>query len=1179
MLDKSGSLDYTYLVTAWRIYEQLQLQISGKALGGMLSDDQGGGLLMRMAKWILQTTLLLVVLTAPLWADVNGKVFTSEGLPVPGAEVWLTVRPSLGDRQGLVLGKVITDGQGRFALRGSFSTTGSYYWAIAYEPGHGLGWASIDQTTEWLKIVLPPPGTRRIRVFTSDGQPLADAEVTISSLYGGWDRLWQPYPIRLTLPEALSAKFPRAANEEGWIVLQLCPDGTRPTLCISAPGCARTSLRYEQRTGDSIVLSRAGSMEGRLICPEAPEVVAHRRVELLLWDSPHSIAGSYQATSDVHGRFRRDDLPPGKYSVTVSLRPEDRWQPDKCEDILVEEGKVASAEFTFSRAYRVTGRVVHGGRGVPGVPVDGSLTDSTGKFVTYALPGKHTYTCYRPPSPYVWLDQQRSQKSVEVKAHDNNRVPDLKVGKGVQLPGIVVDPGGKPVPGAVVIHYDYSESSHRSYSRRVVCDQRGKFELPPYKPVQTRWLMAGKGDAVTPEPVTVKIKEGAPRVKLVLKEGAGAYIKGMVESSDGEPTRGAAVEVLERQERWGDARVGMVPTSDDGSFVFGPLLPQGLCVYKLKVSARGHADKQIEEHELKSGETWDVGTITLLKAGSTVTGKLVDLDGNPLSGAMVFSLNAPTRVQTPSITEGEFSLAGLYPTEAYVFAEKSGYYLNGVMVMPGGEPITISLCPEGQTAPWAADLKVMPRRMPEVEEREMAIRLVERAVEALDASQEENRSSYASSLLNSLAKIDPDRALAAAAERDRYCQDEVLGGVAESLFDTDPVAALSILKNAPDNWRWVYRLQEFGKHFANSRPDLAREALEAITEECGSGARKFAVCYLANAAEIYLKIGDREAGEAAIEQAVEFVSKLSTWETDAYQRGAVAAHLALFDVERALELMESIKGDDEYYRQSQNLAACVARTDPQRAVEIWRAATDGRRTSVFPRLAGEAAGQHPDLALKMIADVESESATSISDALAAYVNVALRTVESDPETARVAISHIRELARRPAMARDPYAYSWYRSPQASLVAAAILGAQCGDPDPRSLFLRVLTMESRQDFATLPGYEAEQKARMAQFIALVDPGTARSMISPYLEDPSILGSYGGRYLVAALAVISPAEAEQFIAKIVEATEPEQQPRTEYSCASSLVAHITTPPEKRLGRLLSQMGFWVPEYKSE
>ena len=277
--------------------------------------------------------------------------------------------------------------------------------------------------------------------------------------------------------------------------------------------------------------------------------------------------------------------------------------------------------------------------------------------------------------------------------------------------------------------------------------------------------------------------------------------------------------------------------------------------------------------------------------------------------------------------------------------------------------------------------------------------------------------------------------------------------------------------------------------------------------------------------------------------------------------------------------MESIKGDDEYYRQSQNLASRVARTDPERALQIWRAATDGRRTSVFPRLAAEAAGQHPDLALEMIADVQSESATSMSDTLAAYVNVALRTVESDPQTARVAISHIRELARRPAIARDPYAYSWYRSPQASLVAAAILGAQCGDPDPRSLFLRVLTTEPRQDFATLPGPEAEQKAGIAQLIALLDAAAARSMISPYLEDPSILGSYGGRYLVAALAVISPAEAEQLIPKIVEATEPEQQPRTEYSCARKLLDHIVTPPEKRLGRLLSEMGFWVPEYNSE
>ena len=87
---------------------------------------------------------------------------------------------------------------------------------------------------------------------------------------------------------------------------------------------------------------------------------------------------------------------------------------------------------------------------------------------------------------------------------------------------------------------------------------------------------------------------------------------------------------------------------------------------------------------------------------------------------------------------------------------------------------------------------------------------------------------------------------------------------------------------------------------------------------------------------------------------------------------------------------------------------------------------------------------------------------------------------------------LRIMARKPAMVRGPYADSWHRSPQASLVGAAILGAQCGDPDPRSLFRRSLTMESRQDFATLrPGYEAEQRARLAQLIALVDAAAARS----------------------------------------------------------------------------------------
>ena len=60
---------------------------------------------MRGAKVSSGIIALIVLVLCPAQADVDGKVFTSEGLPVPGAEVWLTVRPSTYEYS--VMGKVI----------------------------------------------------------------------------------------------------------------------------------------------------------------------------------------------------------------------------------------------------------------------------------------------------------------------------------------------------------------------------------------------------------------------------------------------------------------------------------------------------------------------------------------------------------------------------------------------------------------------------------------------------------------------------------------------------------------------------------------------------------------------------------------------------------------------------------------------------------------------------------------------------------------------------------------------------------------------------------------------------------------------------------------------------------------------------------------------------------------
>jgi hypothetical protein len=480
----------------------------------------------------------------------------------------------------------------------------------------------------------------------------------------------------------------------------------------------------------------------------------------------------------------------------------------------------------------------------------------------------------------------------------------------------------------------------------------------------------------------------------------------------------------------------------------------------------------------------------------------------------------------------------------------------------------------------------LPAALPAEEARRRALRVYERAAGELGTGR--GGEGEWGSLLAALAAVDPDRAAAAAAKWGKETQGRVLVGVAQGLQDRDPEAALGVLETLPGDWA-RYRVQ-LARQVGKDHPEVARRALAEVVRQATQAPGGSAPLALAGAGEAYLDLGDRAAGEEALNRAAALVATLGSGATDSHERGVVAAALARVDVDRALRLRAAVKPGATsnratvfaYWREMIDLAGRVARTDLPRALQILQepAVTEGAEGGEWlVRLVGEAAGNDPQGALKLLAEAEAGAGShpplpsaELGEVLAGYVSVAWRTVESDPATARAAVARVRELApRRPA-------HSWYRSPGAALLAAAYLGARCGDPDPRSLLLEGLSLDPSPG-PWLEAYTERVTVEQLPALALLDCGDLRPVLAPILREPGSLAWFEVRAVVQALAVVAPDEAEAFLGQAAAAAPPERRAQIWSDGGAGLINALVTPPEKRLPAALAHMGFWIAEVPDE
>lgn len=356
-----------------------------------------------------------------------------------------------------------------------------------------------------------------------------------------------------------------------------------------------------------------------------------------------------KATSDAKGFYAVRGLPAGKASVVVRAR----GRVTSSEQVTVPATGLAVADAKLPPGVRYTGRVVNlRGEAVEGArvtarrsrPDDMELwfSSAEGEEATSAKDGAFAVDGLEPRNKYDLKIEHRRYLPATMPGLDataGGSVTDLEVllEDAAWVSGTVVDPTGKPVPGARVRRPDEDEASGRwvsfgGFRVRVVLggddagvetDAKGRFELGSMKPPEEGETYVVHVHARGWFPGEAKLtglaagKELAG-VTVTLKPGTGV-VSGVVVDDRGEGVVGAQVDAADAE---GES-LGGTKTGAGGAFRLERLATTA--AVHLEATAYAHEDGATEKVALDAKDA----KVELKRLGRLRV-RVLDPDGKPV---------------------------------------------------------------------------------------------------------------------------------------------------------------------------------------------------------------------------------------------------------------------------------------------------------------------------------------------------------------------------------------------------------------------------------------------------------------------------------------------------------------------------------------------------------------------
>jgi RNA polymerase sigma factor (sigma-70 family) len=615
-------------------------------------------------------------------ATYRGRVLGPDGKPVAGAKLSATLSWDYVVRPGVSAEYATTDADGRFEFTLPHRNfDGMSVAIVATSPKHGLGWIEtridkvVDPENLTLRLVEDEPITGQ--VVDLQGKPVVGATLRVLQIraspgedLGPWDAAvkakkglsfqldHQYLPRLLTASEVPVLAGKITTDADGRFKLSGIGRNRLVTLRIDGPTIASTKLHVLTRPGKTIEVPETSANfdygepgtvttyypgEFRHVAgPTIPIVGVVRDKDTKkplsgvtvksykLAHNPLHGVDFIQTTTDADGRYRLVGLPVGEGNKIMLVPPDDQPYLPVHAEVPVGPGfDPVTIDFDLKR----------------GVWIEGKVTDKqTGKPVRATV---EYFSLYENPNlqDYPGFDG--------TIALDGTRLKATKEDGSYRVVGL-------PGPGLVAVRAhsgDYLRAPDRDDEYGV--GGRGLSTSPYHLTHPTNYHALARVDPA---------KDGPTATRNVVLD-PGETIKGALVGPDGKPVAGARGYGLTRDHGWERAPL---ETADFTIHNYNLRRPRAVLFRHVEKGLVGVMDPPKDAGQVVT---------VRLQPGATVTGRLLDTDGQPrpnveLDVSMQVSTDTwggyslPTKVKTDA--DGRFRVETLLPGYRYTLYDRGG---------------------------------------------------------------------------------------------------------------------------------------------------------------------------------------------------------------------------------------------------------------------------------------------------------------------------------------------------------------------------------------------------------------------------------------------------------------------------------------------------------------------------
>ncbi len=391
-----------------------------------------------------------------------------------------------------------------------------------------------------------------------------------------------------------------------------------------------------------------------------------------------------EVVTDAAGHYRLDNLPAGRALVQARRDGSDLGDSQSVE--IIASG-AARADFSLHDEGVVTGRVTRksggpltsvahvralasGGGFMMGGGMPVSDADPSGAYRLVLPAGTYNVIASTDSTPGFAVPRSRNVAVVTAGQTTNKDLALDDDPTDVGLSGIVLEPGGAPSPGAMV---------RIGGGARMLTDDQGAFQIAGLRSTLPSTLDVSASNGGRTGHVTV----GPEQTKVTLQLQPGAKLRGHAAGST--PVQGFRVTISQLNSSGGPMRMPNQDLEFAGDhFEVDDVPPEQVAV---SISTRdGRAGQATAA--LSSGQVGEVSV--QLKDVVSAAGRVVALDGTPISGARVIADGGPPLPGGVTTADGRFTLSNLLPgAHTLDIYQPPGTHKSQAFTVTAGQPLDL----------------------------------------------------------------------------------------------------------------------------------------------------------------------------------------------------------------------------------------------------------------------------------------------------------------------------------------------------------------------------------------------------------------------------------------------------------------------------------------------------------